>query len=107
MIRGTPKFDGLTVGEFTGSFLGPPGAVHLEAKVAFVDSTTGDTHGWTKGTQWSKETLAKLMILKEAMEQDVAGVHFGNAVVVTGSNDTAAPAGLGEFLDTAKDAPQV
>ena len=108
MIAGTPKFDGITLGEFTASFLGPPGATHLEAKSAFVSTSTGHTHGWTKTTSWSPETLAKLAELKEAMERDVAKVHFGGDAVGPSRADQAVPvAGLGEFLDTTKDAPQM
>ncbi len=49
MIRGNAKFDSISVGEFSGSFLGS--TLAFEAKAAFVNSKTGDTHGWTKNGQ--------------------------------------------------------
>lgn len=109
MIRGTAKFDGLTLGEFSASFLGPSGAVHLEAKTAFVDSTTGATHGWTNTTTWSPETIEKLKELKEVMERDVAKVHFvggGETLASTRKAASLGEGGLGELL-SGKDAPQV
>ena len=74
MIQGQAKFDGIAVFEGTFSFLNP--TVHLEGKAAFVDSKTGDTHGWTKSTQWSPEVIAKLAELRALMEVDLGRLHM-------------------------------
>lgn len=101
MIRGYAKFDGLALGEGTFSFLGA--TVHLEAKAAFVSTKTGDTHGWTKSTQWSPAVIAKLQELRALMEADLGRIHLqdGGEVLTTGARGVA-PAvesgGLGEHL---------
>ena len=103
MIRGNPKFDSLAVGEITGSFLGP--AVTLEAKAAFANSKTGDTHGWTKNTQWSPPVIEKLRELRALMEIDLGRIHLedGGEVIVAPTNvgtrsGLGGGGGLGEHL---------
>jgi len=77
MIRGTAKFNGLALGELTANFIANPGGAALTAKAAFVDVTTGRTHGWTTSTGgWSLETLGKLEELRTLMEKDLAVLHF-------------------------------
>ena len=111
MIRGTPKFDGIAVGEGSFSFLGP--TIHLEAKAAFVNSKTGDTHGWTKHTQWSPTVIAALHELRGLMEMDLGRSHMANGgdELVTATSATTPRAvavetgGLGEMLNSS--VPQV
>lgn len=107
MIRGAPKFNGLALGEGTFTFLTP--TIGLKVKAAFVDNTTGKTHGWTETTGgWSKETLQKLDELRQCIERDLAAVHFDGADggVLQSSRAPDAPLGLGEHLEE-RDAPQV
>lgn len=105
--RGTPKIDGIAVGEFTAVFLGEKG---VRAKAAFINTRTGDTLGWTTNAQWSAATRLKLEELKALMEADLAGMYFegdGGATPTTGpqgglrfGGEEPAPAqgGLGEHL---------
>ena len=108
MIRGTAKFDGIAIGELSANFLAP--TVHMEGKAAFVNSDTGTTHGWTKSTRWSEETIKKLQELKESMERDLAKDHFvgesGTRIGASEGTTAANGGGLGEFLSQS-DAPQV
>lgn len=107
MIRGSAKFDGVTVGEASCSFLGA--TIHLEAKAAFVNTKTGDTHGWTKNTQWSPEVIAKLHELRMLMEMDLGRLHLHDGGEVLATSTAVAlvspdrPGGLGEHFNT----PQV
>lgn len=103
MIRGAPKFDGIAVGEITASFVGP--TLSLEAKAAFANSKTGDTHGWTKNTQWSPGVIEKVRELRALMELDLGRIHFegGGEMLVTTSNTASGlggggGGGLGEHL---------
>lgn len=98
MKKGTLKADGIVVGELNVSFLGP--ALTFEAKIAFVNSKTGATHGWTQHKQWSKTTLQKLEQLREAMDEDVAAAHLEEfSTVREGTTSIPLPdAGLGEHL---------
>ena len=105
MIRGYPKFDGLAVGEGTFSFLGA--TIHLEAKAAFVSAKTGDTHGWTKNTQWSPQVMEKLRELRTLMEIDLGRLHLTDGGEMPATAATSGPSfgsdggGLGEhFRDT-------
>jgi hypothetical protein len=105
---GIPKFDGVAVLEISVDFKGPSGKV--EAVAAFVDTTTGETHGWTKGvgTTWSNQTKERLQALRESMEEDLAARSFGDRRSATRAADVG---GLGEHLGTGTtsdvvDAPQ-
>lgn len=103
MIRGNPKFDSISIGELSVSFLGS--TLTFEGKAAFVNSRTGGTHGWTKNTQWSPATIAKLKELRALMELDLAALHLdGDGELLTDATGVA-PArftpeggGLGEHL---------
>ena len=105
MIRGNPKFDSVSVGEGNFSFLGS--TLQFEAKAAFVNSKTGDTHGWTKNTQWSPPVVEKLKELRALMEIDLGRLHLENGgevlvTTATGMGGGATPTehgGLGEHLD--------
>lgn len=114
MKVGTPKFDGLTIGELSANFLQGPGVVNLKAKAAFVNTKNGGTHGWTMHEHWSPTTLAKLKELTELMEEDIAKVHFSDgSYPVLDFRETSpgtpaqATGGLGEHLGTGDEAPQV
>lgn len=76
MIVGAAKFNSLALGELTVKFLGP--SVHIEAKAAFVDTRTGQTHGWTKNEQWGPAVVEKLKELRALMELDFGKLHFDN-----------------------------
>lgn len=101
MVRGTAKFDGIAIGEFSVNFLGA--TVKMNAKAAFVGSESGATYGWTSNEQWSPETIAKLRDLQAAMEADLARIHFSATAEL---QQAAAPyigqvppmGGLGEHL---------
>ena len=104
MIRGSTKFDSVSVGEGAFSFLGSN--LTLEAKAAFVNSRTGDTHGWTKNSQWSPTTIEKLKELRALMEIDLGALHLenGGEVLVASSTvgqtvaSSGGSGGLGEHL---------
>lgn len=74
MINGTPRINGIAVGEVSVSFIG--GVTEMQAKAAFINSDNGLTHGWTEHKSWSPATLQRLMELKSAIEEDLAAVHF-------------------------------
>jgi hypothetical protein len=102
MIRGSAKFDSIAVGEIAVSFLGP--TVTVEAKAAFVNSKSGETHGWTKNTQWTPAVIEKLRELRALMEVDLGQIHLeggGEILVTTAANTSSsvgaeASGGLGE-----------
>ena len=101
MIHGYPKFDALSLMEFSVSFLGS--TIKLEGKAAFVHQSTGDTHGWTSCTIWSPDTIAKLKELRALMEIDLGMQHFqggGTSVTMPAGTHFARPdvTGLGEHL---------
>lgn len=102
MIRGNAKFDSIAVGEGAFSFLGS--TLSLEAKAAFVNSKTGDTHGWTKNAQWSPQVIEKLKELRALMEVDLGQLHLegGGEVLVTttvaGQGMVRGGGGLAEHL---------
>jgi hypothetical protein len=107
MIKGEMKFDAISIGKLSADFLKE--TLHLEATAAFADSSTGETHGWTKGDGrvWSKETMQALVVLRESMERDLAKLHFSDGA---GTSTAAAsePSGIGERLGSAAvDAPSV
>ncbi len=108
MIRGTMKFNGIAVGEFSVSFLGP--TIKMVAKAAFVSPDSAAAHGWTEGTQWQPDTMAKLNELRALMERDLGLIHFVSGTEVRG--DTRVPVsqavgGLAEHLQQDSDAPSV
>lgn len=106
MIRGTPKFDGLAVGEFTANFLSP--TIRLHAKAAFIDTKSGATCGWTEGTNWSPDTLAKVQELRLAVERDLAMMHFsGGGEQPMAVSTPALTQGLGEHLGADGDGQQI
>lgn len=104
MIRGTPKFDGVAVAEGSFSFLGNGPAI--EAKAAFVNTKTGDTHGWTTNKVWSRATIEKLQELRALMEIDIGQRHLegggeslmGPATLAGASGGLREPGGLSAHL---------
>ena len=109
MKTGTPMFDGLTVGEFSANMMQGPGVIEMKAKLAFVNSKTGKTHGWTTHTTWSPAVMAKLRELTDMMEEEAARFQFesgpGQAFGAPPSHSTVG--GLGEHLGKGDEPPQV
>lgn len=108
MKTGTLKFDGISIGELTANFMQGPGVISMKAKVAFVNSKTGATHGWTTQEQWSPAVLEKLKELAMLMEEDVSRVQFSDAGSSAIGASGRAPdpvGGLGEHLK--EEAPQI
>lgn len=109
MIKGVVRFDGLTISNIMVDFTKQQ--LHIEATAAFVDSNTGETHGWTKagGRVWSKESMQKLKELTELMERDLANLHLTetSGAPKEGSNlITRNLGGISEHIGTG-DAPSV
>lgn len=107
-VEGTPKFSSLVVKEITAEINGM--SVSISAKAAFVDSRTNATHGWTKGEGaiWSENTKAQLLLLQQAIEEDLARAHFTDGVVqnaaFTRNNAPAEVGGITEHLEEADQA---
>ena len=104
-VDGTPKFGTITVREITVEITqaGP----NIVAKAAFVDRTTGHTHGWTQGTGaiWSPETRALLLQLAASMEQDLANLHFIGGAGPSGREESKPLfGGIAEHLEEADQA---
>lgn len=105
MIQGRAKFDAIALGEGSFSFLGS--TIHLEGKAAFVSARSGDTHGWTKNTNWSPAVIEKLSELRALMEVDLGQLHLedgGEALSTAARRVPVAggPGGLSEHLATEK-----
>ncbi len=96
MIRGNPKFDGMAVLEGSFSFLGASNG--LEGKAAFINSKTGDTHGWTTNKQWSPQVIEKLKELRALMEVDLGQLHLdggGEVLIASSTTGASLPEGRG------------
>ena len=99
-IKGTPKFNAMAIGEFNAKFLGGLQQLEFTAKAAFVNSNTGETHGWTSaGTSaWSPATIEKLKELRALMEIDLGRLHLENGgEVLVGPASVAAATAGGDF----------
>lgn len=107
------KFNGIALGELSVNFMESPAKIH--AKAAFINTQTGQTHGYTTCHQWSPDVIEKLRELRALMERDVSALHFVDAVVSSASPTTTGSGGmkegftgLGEKLGSADDGvPQV
>jgi hypothetical protein len=104
-IDGTPKFGTISVREIVAEITqaGP----NITGKAAFVDRTTGNTHGWTQGTGavWSEVTRGLLMQLAASMEQDLANLHFIGGAGATGREESKPLfSGIAEHLEEADQA---
>ena len=111
MVRGTPKFDAVSIGSLMADLMGGTSNMKLEAKVAFVDSTTGTTHGWTTQRTFGPAVLAKLRELTLLMEEEIGALHFSEPRMIGVPGPAlSAPSeglgGLGEHLGKGE-APQV
>ena len=102
-VKGVPKFDTIALGDITADF--KKATISLSGVAAFADSETGMTHGWTKGEGpvWSTETMLKLKELREAMERDLARVHFGKGTIHANGEQTRPglpfqPTGISQHL---------
>jgi len=102
MIQGSPKFDGIAVAKIEIDFLKNP--VHIEVQAAFINTKTGDTHGWTRGGNvFSDRTRTLLLQLRDSMEQDLADRHFstgGSSLNTSGPPRAEHVGGISEFLGT-------
>jgi hypothetical protein len=68
---GTPRINGVEVGELSYTVLGPPAPV-LAVKFALLNAGTGDRFGFThRNTGWSEKTLLALNALVESVEADL------------------------------------
>jgi len=90
------KFDAVRVGELSVNFMSPSPA--LTAKAAFVSNQNGATYGWTTGGNWSQETLARLALLRESMEEDLEKAYFDDGTGVSPTSSNLVPMGLGEYF---------
>ncbi len=71
----------------------------MTATGAFVNTRTGQTHGSTKGSTWSEETVQALVRLRESIEADMERVHFADDRLSSPSPLKPGPTtGLGEYL---------
>lgn len=108
-VKGVLKFNSIAVSELNADFM--KATIVLKAVAAFVDSETGETHGWSRGdgTVWSKDTLKKLQELRSAMERDLGRIHFTEDSVASNGEDKKPglnfPKGIGEHLGS--EAPSV
>lgn len=110
MLKGTPEIDALSVGEITVNFITDP--LRVEGKAAFLNSQTKSTHGWTRNTTWSSETMRKLDELKQCMERDLGEIHFTSSEIPqknakVADNFFKPEGGIGEHLGTADDTKQI
>lgn len=106
------KFNGIAIGELSVNYMENPAKV--VAKAAFINTQTGQTHGFTTCHQWSPEVIEKLRELRVLMERDVSALHFVDVGGTAGTTTTGSGgmqqgfAGLGEKLGAADDGvPQV
>ncbi len=97
-MKGTPKFDTLTILLIKSDMTKLPHS--LEAEAAFLDSTTGATHGWTKGSSsfWSEQTMNHFKELKKSMEKDMCKLHFSYLVDEEEKKTGLVITGLAEHL---------
>ena len=101
MIRGTPQFDGIAAGEVSMNFMGA--SFRMTAKAAFVNSKTGQTHGWTTHETWSPAIIEKVKELRALLEAEIAQSHFSDVdgartPGIKFTKESEPPAGLGEHL---------
>lgn len=90
----TVFFNGIALGELSVTFLeNPP---RITAKAAFINTVTGQTHGYTTCYQWSAETVAKLKELRALMERDISVLHFTDAGGSVVAASTTGGGGIGE-----------
>lgn len=106
------NFNKVAVGELSIDLMSTP--AKITAKAAFINTLSGQTHGWTTCSQWSAATVEKLKELRALMEQDLAALHFADAVEGGANTGTTTAGsikdnvkGLGEMLGSvAEEVPQ-
>lgn len=108
-IKGTTKLNELAVKDFKVSY--EQGRIHLEAKVGFVDSSSGETLAWSTvtGAAWSRQTMTLLEQLRVSIESDLAKRYFVEGAVSGGTlfGETGGQGGLGAHLGLDADAPTI
>lgn len=99
------KFDRVVVGRVVINVIEQPSSMTAEA--AFVDTTTGATHGQTTCRSWSVATNAKLRELLDLMSLDLEATHFADgpetASTIAGGGLSSVPQGLGEHFGANED----
>lgn len=94
------KFDKVVVAKVGISVIEQPSS--LVADAAFVDTTTGATHGQTTCRTWSATTLSKLRELLESMSADLEATHFADGseqtTTMASGGLKSEPQGLGEHF---------
>ena len=95
MRKGTMKADGLVLGEFS---YGKLPATQLQAKFAYVDTTTGKTLGYVQlsAVLANKKVNELLAQLEQALEEAAALHVMGSSESTTRSEPVVR--GLGELL---------
>lgn len=97
MIHGSMKADGLVVARIEADFVKGT----LLARSTFIDTSTGQVHGWTESQMgWSKDTLAQMEELRKSMEEDLSRLHFSSSTGSGASGPKVQPlvGGLSEHL---------
>lgn len=111
MIRGTAVFDGLVVATLDADFT--KATIVLRARAGFVNTKTGQTHGWTDGDGgiWSQRSMQKLAELRASLEEDLAARHLSQSGFEEESKPKTAssgePGGLTEHLGSKDPTPSV
>ena len=109
MIEGTPAFNGLAVLEIEGVDFMQEGGPAMTAHAAFVNSKNGKTYGRTSCRVWSEKTKDLLKQLREAMEEDIAGMVFesGESASTSGSGSSSIGGGIGGLAEHVETTGQI
>ena len=88
-ITGTPAFDAIAILDIGPINFHEQGAP-IQAQAAYIDTKTGATYGRIDWSNWSKDTLDKLMELRACMEVDIATrVFIGGGAATSGRANLA------------------
>ncbi len=95
-ITGSIKFDALALVSLEANL--PEKSMRVRA--AFIDTKTGETHGFTDGHGhiWSPETKAALTTLATLIEKDLGRLHLVNARTPGAAKAPVDQGGLGEHV---------
>lgn len=94
---GVIKFDGIAVVTVEANMM----EKSMSARAAFVNTKTGESHGFTDGSGhvWSPETKIALATLVSLMERDLGNLHFTSSssdpVAASAKTETG---GIGEHV---------
>lgn len=94
---GVIKFDGIAVVTVEVNMM----EKSMSARAAFVNTKTGESHGFTDGSGhvWSPETKVALANLVALMERDLGSLHFVDSPANPAAASTKAETGgLGEHV---------